>query len=39
MLKISGSKITLNRGDTAFLTINVRTNTGETYELKDTDAL
>ena len=39
MLKISGTKITINRGDTAFLTINVRDREGNVYELQDGDSL
>lgn len=39
MLKISGTKITINRGDTAFLTVNVRDREGNPYELQATDAL
>jgi hypothetical protein len=39
MLKISGSKITINRGDTAFITVNVRDREGNPYELQEGDGL
>ena len=39
MLKISGTKITINRGDTAFLTITVRDREGNPYELQENDSL
>lgn len=39
MLKVSGTKITINRGDTAFLTVNVRDKEGQPYELQENDSL
>lgn len=39
MLTIRGTNITINRGDTAFITINVRDNEGQVYELQAGDKL
>lgn len=39
MLYISGNTIRLTRGDTAYLTIPITSDTDEPYEMKDTDTL
>ena len=39
MLKISGNKISLTRGDTARLTVNVTDDSGNPYEIQNDDIL
>ena len=39
MVKITGSTITMNRSDSVFITVTVRTAQGEVYELQEGDKL
>lgn len=39
MLNISGTKITLTRGDSAYITINIMNEDGTPYELKPGDVV
>lgn len=39
MLKISGTKISLTRGDSAYITLNINMSDGTPYELQETDVI
>lgn len=39
MVSIKGTNITMNRSDSVFITVNVRTSQGEIYDLQEGDAL
>lgn len=39
MVKVTGTTITMNRSDSVFITVTVRTNQGEIYELQEGDKL